>query len=179
MVATLGVEIVEHLDHLRACARSLARDRNLADDLVQEAVLRALVHADHFRRGSNLRAWLSTILRNAFFDEKRAQKRRTQFADAFATLPASTKGEQEARLTMQDVCRAFERLPAGQRTALALVGAEGFSYEEAARRARCTIGTVKSRASRARVTLHRLLEAGEDPAANDAASRGLWRRRAA
>ncbi|HXZ02903.1 MAG TPA: sigma-70 family RNA polymerase sigma factor [Stellaceae bacterium] len=179
MVATLGVEIVEHLDHLRACARSLARDRALADDLVQEAVLRALVHADHFRPGSNLRAWLSTILRNAFFDEKRAEKRRMQFVDALASAPASTKGEQEARLAMQDVCRAFARLPAGQRTALALVGAEGFSYEEAARQAGCTIGTVKSRASRARVNLHRLLDADEGRAANDAASGGLWRPRAA
>jgi RNA polymerase sigma-70 factor, ECF subfamily len=179
MVATLGVEIVQHMDHLRACARRLARDRSLADDLVQEAVLRALVHADHFRPGTNLRAWLSTILRNAFFDERRAEKRRKQFADWLAAAPSSTKGEQEARVAMQEVCRAFVRLPAGQRTALALVGAEGFSYADAARRAGCAIGTLKSRASRARLNLNRLLEEGEGQIVNDPAPGELARRRAA
>lgn len=179
MAATLGVEIAQHMDHLRACARRLARDRSLADDLVQEAMLRALAHADHFRPGTNLKAWLSTILRNAFFDEKRAEKRRTQFADSLAIAPASTKGEQEARIAMQEVCRAFALLPKGQRTALALVGAEGFSYADAAREAGCTVGTVKSRASRARLNLHRLLEGGDGQGADTPASDASWRRRAA
>lgn len=179
MVATLDVEIVEHMDHLRACARRLARDRSLADDLVQEAVLRALVHADHFRPGTNLKAWLAAILRNAFFDEKRAEKRRMQFAEALATAPSSSKGGQEAHMAMREVCRAFEYLSAGQRSALALVGAEGYSYADAARKAGCTIGTVKSRASRARLSLHRLLEGGDGQTANNPTSSDLWRRRAA
>ena len=87
MIAPLSDEIVEHLPQLRSFARMIARDRSLADDLVQETVLRALVHADQFRPGTHLKAWLSTILRNAFFDEKRSQKRLAQVAATLTTAP--------------------------------------------------------------------------------------------
>jgi RNA polymerase sigma-70 factor, ECF subfamily len=167
MIPTMNDEIIEHLPYLLSFARMIARDRTLADDLVQETVLRALAHADQFRPGTHLKAWLSTILRNAFFDEKRSQKRLAQLTDAFATAPNSTGGEQEARCVMRDFVRLFPSLPAVQSDALALVGAGGHCYAEAARIAGCCIGTMKSRTSRARLRLHHLLDGGARIAVSD------------
>ncbi|HXP77942.1 MAG TPA: sigma-70 family RNA polymerase sigma factor [Stellaceae bacterium] len=161
MIATFSDDIVLSLPHLRTVAHRVARDRTLADDLVQETVLRALVHADQFRPGTNLNAWLTTILRNSYINEKRSEKRQGQFAASFASESAMTRGEQEGHLELLDFERAYATLPKVQRDALALVGANGISYEEAARMNGCSVGTMKSRISRARSKLRWLLDGGD------------------
>jgi RNA polymerase sigma-70 factor (ECF subfamily) len=161
--------LVEHLPHLRNFARMLARDRYLADDLVQETALRALCNMDKFTPGTNMKAWLSTILRNQFYNVMRDRSRITAYLKMPA--PTSQSGEQEGRLEMRDFERAFHSLPAVQREALSLVGASGFSYEDAAEAIGCAQGTVKSRVCRARMELSRRLgreiqaSDGLDPAA--------------
>jgi RNA polymerase sigma-70 factor (ECF subfamily) len=182
MTALLQDEIIETLPQLKAFACRMARDRTLADDLVQETVLRALVHADQFQPGTNLKAWLATILRNSYFTQKRGEKRLAQFAVRVSTEPSVTRGEQEGHVQMLEMKTAFATLPATQREALVLVGANGYSYGEAANLAGCGIGTMKSRTSRARTHLRRLLdsEPGSDHSARDeAANDGRWDRRAA
>jgi RNA polymerase sigma-70 factor, ECF subfamily len=163
MSAYFGDQIVETLPRLHAVARQVARDRSLAQDLVQDTVLRALTHADRFAPGTNLDAWLVTILKNSHFDELRRRKRRAQVTATFLAETAATSGEQEAHLDMRDCERALDTLPPAQRQALMLVGAEGWSYEAAARKAGCGLGTMKSRTSRARLRLRQLLD-GEKPA---------------
>lgn len=164
MAATFVDDIVQHLPHLRAFARMLARNPTLADDLVQETVVRALSHADQFATGTNLKAWLSTILRNSYFNEKRCQGRLAQLDMEAFTESHTVRGEQEGHLRMRDFRRAFHTLPASQREALVLVGASGFSYEQAARIAGCAVGTMKSRVSRARLQMEILCEGREAPA---------------
>jgi RNA polymerase sigma-70 factor (ECF subfamily) len=174
MATAFADDIVKHLSHLRAFARMLAQDRTLADDLVQETVLRALSHAHQFQRGTNLKAWLTTILRNAYFTEKRSQGRLGQLGADGAIESMTTSGGQEWHLRMRDFQCAFNTLPSVQREALALVGASGFSYEEAATMAKCAVGTMKSRVSRARLQLQTLLEGA--PAQDGAATQALaWR----
>jgi len=152
--------LVEHLPHLHRFARHLARDPSLADDLVQETALRALCNTDKFIPGTNMRAWLATILRNQFCNELRLRSR----VSRFAALPQSEvhPSEQESKLEMRDFERAFKTLPAPQREALSLVAASGFSYEDAANIVGCAKGTVKSRVSRARTELDRRLGRGGD-----------------
>ena len=166
MQMSFSDEIVDILPHLRAYARMVARDRVLADDLVQETVLRALVHSDQFRPGTNLKAWLKTILRNSYINEKRSEKRQAQYTAGFAGESAAVRGEQEGHVELNDCAQAFALLSAPQRQALALVGANGMSYEEAAKQAGCGVGTMKSRTFRARLQLRRLLE-GQERAARD------------
>ena len=152
-------DILACLPHLRAFARSLTGERDRADDLVQDAVLRALSAADQFSPGTNFKAWIFTILRNLYFNEfrrNRALMRPLEAADleSHATAPA-----QHAGLEFDDFRRAFNTLPAEQREALVLVGADGFRYEEAAAICGCPIGTIKSRVARARSEIERLLGA--------------------
>lgn len=158
MAIRLADDIVPYLPHLRAFARMLAQDRTLADDLVQETVVRALSHAHQFQAGTNLKAWLTTILRNAYFTEKRSQGRVAQLGAEVARDVGIASGGQEWHLRMRDFEGAFNTLPAVQREALVLVGASGFSYEQAASMARCAVGTMKSRVSRARLQLQNLLD---------------------
>jgi RNA polymerase sigma-70 factor, ECF subfamily len=171
MTSSLNHEILDHVSHLNALARYLARDRTLADDLVQETLLRALRHSEQFEKGTNLKAWLSTILRNSYFNEKRSESRHRRLLQLGYLVHSDSTiapGDQEDRLQVRDFQRAFRRLPPVQREAITLVGAEGFTYEEAAETAGCAIGTMKSRVSRARLALQRLLEgelAGEETAA--------------
>ena len=160
MASSFQDSLVEHLPYLRAFAQFLARDRSFSDDLVQETVLRALRNVDKFTPGTNMKAWLSTILRNQFYNELRSRSRIAAYAAI--PQPSGQIGDQEAHLQMRDFERAFTALPAVQREALSLVGASGFSYQEAAQIADCAPGTVKSRVSRARTALDRLL--GQDPA---------------
>ena len=147
--------LVEQLPHMRAFARALTHDRSRADDLVQETILRALCNVDKFEPGTNIKAWLSVILRNQFFNELRANSR----ARAYSAIPRPIGqfGDQESRLEMRDFERAFHALPAVQREALSLVGASGFSYQEAAIISGCAEGTIKSRVCRARVEIARRL----------------------
>jgi RNA polymerase sigma-70 factor (ECF subfamily) len=174
-------DILACLPHLRAFARSLTGNRDRADDLVQDAVLRALSAASQFTPGTNFKAWIFTILRNLYFNEfrrNRALMRPLEAADleTHATAPA-----QQAGLEFDDFRRAFNTLPAEQREALVLVGADGFRYEEAAAICGCPIGTIKSRVARARGEIEKLLGVGgrETPASDLAAAGGMARRGAA
>ncbi len=158
--ATLGEEILPHLPHLRAFARFLARDDAQAQDLVQDAVMRALSKAHQFISGTNLKAWLTMILRNGFYNDLRRKGRRPEVSLEIVGDTTSVAGDQESALRMRDFQRGFAQLTVSQREALLLVGASGFSYQEAAGIARCAVGTMKSRVSRARAELSGLM-AGE------------------
>jgi RNA polymerase sigma factor (sigma-70 family) len=149
--------IVTELPRLRAFARMLAKNPTLADDLVQETALRALTYSDQYRAGTNFRAWVATILRNTYFNEMRHGKRLTDLGDRNLREPMM-QGAQEGHVRMMEFQRALYRLPPSQREALVLVGASGFSYEEAAEIAGCAVGTMKSRVCRARAELKMLLD---------------------
>lgn len=149
-------ELIACLPQLRAFARSLAGHRELADDLVQDAIVRALAAQDSFRPGTNFRAWIFTILRNLFFTERRKSRMTVQSIDTMDQELAPVAPAQESSVEFDDFRAALMRLPHDQREALILVGASGMSYEEAAEVAGCAVGTVKSRVSRARRTLAQL-----------------------
>ncbi len=149
-------ELIACLPQLRAFARSLAGHRELADDLVQDAIVRALAAQDSFRAGTNFRAWIFTILRNLFFTERRKSRMVVQSIDAMEHDLAPVAPTQESSVEFDDFRAALMRLPHDQREALILVGASGMSYEEAAQVSGCAVGTVKSRVSRARRTLVQL-----------------------
>jgi RNA polymerase sigma-70 factor, ECF subfamily len=142
---------------LRAFAFSLCGNHESADDLVQEALLKAWSHIDRFQEGTILRAWLFTILRNSYFSEIRKRRREVEDSDGKKAGSLSVAPAQQGHLDMQDLRKALELLPAGQREAVVLVGAAGMSYEEAAKIGQCAVGTVKSRVNRARVKLAHLL----------------------
>jgi RNA polymerase sigma-70 factor (ECF subfamily) len=160
---------------LRGFAITLCGDPERADDLVQDTLLKAWAHFESFREGTNLRAWLFTILRNTYFSECRQRRQRIIDAstmDEIAVLP-----EQIGHLDVLDFQRALALLPAGQREALILVGAAGFSYEEAAKIACCPLGTIKSRVNRARACLSKLLGlSDDDPFMPDAANTAIVNR---
>jgi RNA polymerase sigma-70 factor (ECF subfamily) len=149
---------------LRAFAISLSGNIDRADDLVQETLLRAIANIDSFQPGTNMSAWMFTILRNLFRSEYR--KRRREVEDTDGTYAESLKShpEQGSRLEFQEFRTALSKLPPDQREALILVGASGFSYEEAANICGCAVGTIKSRVNRARTRLADLLsiEGSED-----------------
>lgn len=142
---------------LRAFAISLSGNVDRADDLVQDTLLRALSHIDSFEPGTNLHAWLFTILRNLFHSEYRKQRREVLDIDGVHASKLATQPEQSDHLFMEDFKLALGRLPHDQREALLLVGASGFSYEEAADICNCAVGTIKSRVNRARSKLAALL----------------------
>lgn len=154
--------IIEIIPSLRAFARSLVNDRDRADDLVQETIVKALSNIDRFEPGTNMRAWLFTILRNSFFSELR--KHRAEIADVDGKYAAqmTTRATQIDKVEMHEFKGALLKLPSEQREALILVGPAGFSYEEAAAICGCAVGTIKSRVNRGRTRLSALLE-GETP----------------
>ncbi|MBV9428047.1 MAG: sigma-70 family RNA polymerase sigma factor [Bradyrhizobiaceae bacterium] len=142
---------------LRAFAISLSGNVDRADDLVQETLLRALVNIDSFEPGTNLSAWLFTILRNLFRSEYRKRRREVEDGDGTYAESLKSQPEQEARVEFREFRAALAKLPADQREALILVGASGFSYEEAAGICGCAVGTIKSRVNRARTRLAELM----------------------
>ncbi|WP_204165276.1 sigma-70 family RNA polymerase sigma factor [Methylobacterium radiodurans] len=142
---------------LRAFAFSLTYDLDRSDDLVQDTLVRAWTRADTFRRGTNLTAWLFTILRNLFYSEQRKRKREVEDADGSIAGRLASLPEQEVRVEMEAFRNALDRLPFAQREALILVGAQNFTYEEAAEICGVPAGTMKSRVSRARLRLIELL----------------------
>lgn len=150
-------ELVNHLPALRAFALSLTREGSSADDLVQDAIVKAWTNMDKFQPGTNLRAWLFTILRNTFYSARRKTKREVSDTDGIHAARQATRPEHDGRLALNDFRAAFEQLPDEQREALILVGASGFSYEEAANMTGVAVGTVKSRANRGRRRLAELL----------------------
>jgi RNA polymerase sigma-70 factor (ECF subfamily) len=143
--------------NLRAFAFSLSGNHDRADDLVQETLLKAWSHMDSFQEGTNLRAWLFTILRNSFFSEMRKRRREVEDSDGKAAEGLSVAPAQQGHVDMEDLRKALGLLPPDQREALVLVGAAGMSYEEAAEIAHCAVGTIKSRVNRARIKLGTLL----------------------
>ena len=153
-------QLAELLPDLRAFARFLARDRIAADDLVQDAVVRALGALDQFQPGTNMKAWLFTILRNQFYEQARRSKREqrallARFDDAEGAAPA-----QHARNDITDLQVLIFRLPPLLREALILVGAQELSHDEAASICGVPVGTMKARLSRARAALGALMEGG-------------------
>lgn len=168
-------EIVEHLPSLRAFAMSLARNGATADDIVQDTVVKAWSNIDKFEPGTNMRAWLFTILRNTYYSLHRKRSREVADVDGEYAAQLSEKPEHDGRLAMNDFRDAFAQLPDDQREVLILVGASGFSYEEAADMCGCAIGTIKSRANRGRKRLAELmhLEEGEAMEMTDAATHAV------
>ena len=156
---------------LRAFARSLCGDRETADDLAQEALAKAWQSRDTFRAGSNLKAWLFTILRNQFYSDRRRAWRQAPWDEGAAERVPAPKGEQSWAVQLSDTARALRQLPNEQREALILVGAGGFSYEDAAAICNCAVGTVKSRVARARKALSAALE-GTGPAPSEPRPKG-------
>lgn len=155
-------EIVEHLSSLRAFAVSLTRNGSAADDLVQETIVKAWKSFDSFKPGTNLRAWLFTILRNTFYSQRRKAKREVADSDGEMAATLSVKPHHDGHLAMADFRSAFAELPDEQREALVLVGAEGMTYEEAAETCGVAIGTIKSRVNRGRKRLAQLMEIDEN-----------------
>lgn len=157
--------------NLRAFARSLCGSPHHADDLVQETLVKAWKNQASFTEGSNLKAWLFTILRNTYLSERRKRKHEVEDQDGMLAEQLSVHGAQAGHMDMIDFEKAFARLPDDQKEALILIGAEGFSYEEAALMCGCAVGTVKSRVNRARGKLCELLgvtgavDFGPEPAA--------------
>ncbi|MET0586956.1 MAG: sigma-70 family RNA polymerase sigma factor [Novosphingobium sp.] len=149
-------ELVTLLPQLRAFARSLCGNREQADDLVQEAAVRAWSARSSFTPGTSMRAWTFTILRNTYFSDLRRQKRQDSLAseDVRDWVPP----EQEGHIHIADVERALARLNADRRAALLLVTTGDFSYAEAAEICGCPIGTLRSRVSRARRDLEMMLD---------------------
>ena len=142
--------LVAQIGNLRAFGVSLCGDRERADDLVQETLFKAWNHLDSFQEGTNLKAWLFTILRNTYFSERRRRKREVEDVDGSYAAKLSSSPEQHGHMDMQDFQEALSGLPDDQREALVLIGAAGFSYEEAAEISGCAVGTIKSRVNRAR-----------------------------
>lgn len=149
------------IPRLRAFAISLTRDVTKADDLVQETILKAWSNIDKFDPATNLDAWLFTILRNAFYSALRKTRREVQDSDGAFAATLSERPAHDGRLAFGDFQRAFDQLSPEHREVLILVGASGFSCEEAAEMMGVAVGTVKSRANRARRRLADLLHLAE------------------
>ncbi|MEY4984000.1 MAG: hypothetical protein RIR62_2266 [Pseudomonadota bacterium] len=173
-------ELPLHLPAMRAFAISLTRNMAAADDLVQDAVVKAWSSFDKFEPGTNMRAWLFTILRNTFYSGVRKRRRDVADPEGVHTASLFEKPAHDGRLAMTDFMVAFNQLSPVHREVLILVGASGFSYEEAAEMTGVAVGTVKSRASRARLRLAELLglEAGEELVGSDAATLAVMSRSA-
>jgi RNA polymerase sigma-70 factor (ECF subfamily) len=164
-------DLVELIPFLRAFARSLCGKPDMADDLAQEALAKAWQSRSTFAPGTNLKAWLFTILRNQFYSERRRAWRQAPWdQEAAERLPDATS-EQSWAAELSDTARALSSLSDEQREALILVGAGGFSYEAAAAICNCAVGTVKSRVARARKSLMSILE-GSAPLADAEPAKG-------
>lgn len=157
-------QLVEHLPVLRAFAISLTRNGSRADDLVQDTVLKAWANIHSFQPGTNMRAWLFTILRNSFYSERRKARREVADVDGEMSKRLACKPDHDGRLQLRDFRAAFMQLPDRQREALVLVGALQHSYEDAAEMCGVRVGTIKSRLNRGRAQLARMLDVTENEA---------------
>lgn len=155
-------EIVTHLNAMRAFAMSLTRNSALADDMVQDAVVKAWTKIDTFQPGTNMRAWLFTILRNTYYSHHRKARREVSDSEGEMSAQLAQKPDHDGRLNLRDFHTAFATLSDEQREALILVGASGFSYEEAAETCGVAVGTIKSRVNRARAQLSKLMHLEDD-----------------
>jgi RNA polymerase sigma-70 factor, ECF subfamily len=154
---TFRTQLVALVPNLRAFAMSLLGNRDRADDLTQETILKAWSHMDSFEEGTNLQAWLFTIMRNTFISQCRRDIREVPDPDGLKAQAQTCPPEQEGYVDLQDLQRALTQVPPEQREALILVAGAGFSYEEAAAIVGCPVGTVKSRVNRGRLKLAELL----------------------
>jgi RNA polymerase sigma-70 factor, ECF subfamily len=151
-------QLIAAIPGLRAFGLSLTSRSDKADDLVQETLMKAWKHHESFEEGTNLKAWLYTILRNEFYSQIRKLKREVEDADGFYSSKVAVHAEQHGHLDMADLQIALAELPEDQREAIILVGASGFSYEEAAVICSVAVGTIKSRVNRARNRLSSMLQ---------------------
>jgi RNA polymerase sigma-70 factor (ECF subfamily) len=158
------VELTRVVPHLRAFARGLCGRPDYADDLVQETLLKAWAARASFQPGTSIRSWTFVILRNVYLSEARRNRFRGDYDPDMAEKLLSQPASQEDGIHMGDLRNAMMRLSSERREALLLVGAGGFSYEEAANIAKCAVGTMKSRVARARRSLEDML-GGQSPTA--------------
>lgn len=150
-------QLAQVIPHLRAFGRSLSGNRDTADDLVQETLLKAWAARKRFQAGTNMRAWTFIILRNLFLSQMRRARFKGEWDDVTAAKILSAPADQDKHVDLGDMQRALLELPQPQREALILVGAGGFAYEEAAQICGCAVGTIKSRVARGRVALENLM----------------------
>jgi RNA polymerase sigma factor (sigma-70 family) len=156
-------QLAQVIPHLRAFGRSLSGSRDLADDLVQETLLKAWAARKRFQAGTNMRAWTFIILRNLFLSQMRRARFKGEWDEITASKLLAAPASQDRHVELGDLQRALLHLPQPQREALILVGAGGFAYEEAAEICGCAVGTIKSRVARGRVALEALLTDGKLP----------------
>jgi RNA polymerase sigma-70 factor (ECF subfamily) len=156
-------ELTDVVPHLRAFARGLCGRPDMADDLVQETLLKAWAAQERFEPGTSMRAWTFVILRNAYLTDMRRNRFRGEYDETVAERILTAPAGQEEPIHLSDMHRALLTLPAERREALLLVGAGGFSYEEAANICGCAVGTIKSRVGRARAALTAMIEDGSIP----------------
>lgn len=156
-------ELTDVVPHLRAFARGLCGRPDMADDLVQETLLKAWAAQERFEPGTSMRAWTFVILRNAYLTDMRRNRFRGEYDENVAERVLTAPAGQEEPIHLSDMHRALLTLPPERREALLLVGAGGFSYEEAANICGCAVGTIKSRVGRARAALTSMIEDGDIP----------------
>ncbi|MCC2098249.1 MAG: sigma-70 family RNA polymerase sigma factor [Hyphomicrobiales bacterium] len=157
-IAEFRTLLLELVPDLRGFAYSLAGSAHRADDLVQETLVKAWANQTSFQRGTNMRAWLFTILRNEFYSLMRKRRREVEDVDGVFSAQLVAPAGQESSVEMEEMRQALAILPDDQREAIILIGASGLSYEEAAEVCGVAVGTVKSRVSRARTKLAELLD---------------------
>jgi RNA polymerase sigma factor (sigma-70 family) len=162
------LQLTQVIPHLRAFGRSLSGSRDLADDLVQETLLKAWAARKRFQAGTNMRAWTFIILRNLFLSQMRRARFKGEWDEITASRLLAAPASQDRHIELGDMQRALMHLPQPQREALILVGAGGFAYEEAAEICGCAVGTIKSRVARGRVALETLLGGGDLPSRREA-----------
>jgi RNA polymerase sigma-70 factor (ECF subfamily) len=165
-------ELAKVIPHLRAFGRSLSGNRDLADDLVQETLLKAWAARKRFQAGTNMRAWTFIILRNLFLSQMRRARFKGEWDDLTASKILAAPASQDRHVDLGDLQRALLHLPQPQREALILVGAGGFAYDEAAEICGCAVGTIKSRVARGRVALEQLMNGGDLPSRRSQESNG-------
>ena len=153
----LRTDLIGAIPNLRAFAVSLCGNPDRADDLVQETLVKAWSNLSSFAEGTNLAAWLFTILRNIYYSEYRKRRREVADSDGAIAARLATAPAQSGHMDFLDFSGALQKLPADQREALILIGASGLSYEEAAGVCNCAVGTMKSRVNPARNRLVELL----------------------
>lgn len=165
-------QLGEVIPHLRAFGRSLSGNRDTADDLVQETLLKAWAARARFHAGTSMRAWTFTILRNLFLSQMRRARFKGEWDDLTAERSLAAPASQDGSVNLSDLQRALMMLPQNQREALILVGAGGFAYEEAADICGVAVGTIKSRVARGRVALEEIMSGTELPRRSDAGVSG-------
>ena len=155
--ADFKVQLAQVIPHLRAFGRSLSGNRDLADDLVQETLMKAWAARLRFQAGTNMRAWTFIILRNLYLSQMRRARFKGEWDDLVADRILAAPASQDKHVELGDMQRALLHLPQPQREALILVGAGGFAYEEAAEICGVAVGTIKSRVARGRVALEAVM----------------------